>query len=202
VVISRKGAPWGSSFEDFIAYAKANPGKVRYMSREVGSAADITMTWLFDQRGVTVDKIVGGSMQEIGIAVAAGEVDVALVFAEVALTHFQNKKVEVMLMTGDTPIAPWTDRPTLSQVVEAKDILWGRVIGLAVPATVSDQHRAWLFELVRKATEDPRYKARGETVPGRVLRIRDHGDAVALAQSIHDFADPIVRKLGLHYDKK
>ena len=41
-----------------------------------------------------------------------------------------------------------------------------------------------------KATEDPRYKERGNTVPGRVLKIRDHDNAVALAQSIYDFADP------------
>ena len=202
VVISRTGAPWGSSFEEMIAYAKANPGKVRYLSREVGSAADITMTWLFDKKGVEVEKVIGGSMQEIGIAVAAGEVDVALVFAEVALTHFQNQKVEVLLMTGDTAIAPWTDRPTLSQVVEGADVLWGRVIGLAVPASVPDQHRAWLAELVRKATEDARYKERGTTVPGRVLKIRDHDDAVALAQSIYDFADPVVRKLGLHFENQ
>jgi tripartite-type tricarboxylate transporter receptor subunit TctC len=200
VVISRTGAPWGSSFDEMIAYAKANPGKLRYLSREVGSAADITMTWLFDKTGVKVEKIIGGSMQEIGIAVAAGEVDVALVFAEVALTHFQNQKVEVLLMTGDTAIAPWTDKPTLSQAIEGADVLWGRVIGLAVPASVSDEHRAWLFELVSKGTEDARYKERGNTVPGRVLKIRDHDNAVALAQSIRDFGDPIVRSLGLHYE--
>jgi tripartite-type tricarboxylate transporter receptor subunit TctC len=202
VVISRKDAPWGASFDEMIAYAKTNPGKVRYLSREVGSAADITMTWLFDQKDVDVEKIIGGSMQEIGIAVAAGEVDVALVFAEVALTHFQNEKIEVLLLTGETAIAPWTDKPTLSQVVEAKDVLWGRVIGLAVPASVPDEHRAWLFELVRKGTEDARYTERGATVPGRVLKIRDHDDAVALATAIRDFGDPIVRELGLHFEGK
>jgi tripartite-type tricarboxylate transporter receptor subunit TctC len=202
VVISRTGAPWGSSYKDMIAYAKANPGKLRYLSREVGSAADITMTWLFDKEGVEVEKIIGGSMQEIGIAVAAGEVDVALVFAEVALTHSQNQKVEVILMTGDTAIAPWTDKPTLGQAIEGADVLWGRVIGLAVPASVSDEHRAWLAELITTATEDPRYKERGNTVPGRVLKIRDHDNAVALAQSIYDFADPVVRNLGLHYENQ
>ena len=94
------------------------------------------------------------------------------------------------------------DKPTLSQAVEGADVLWGRVIGLAVPASVSDEHRAWLAELITKATEDARYKERGNTVPGRVLKIRDHDNAVALAQSIYDFADPVVRGLGLHFENQ
>jgi tripartite-type tricarboxylate transporter receptor subunit TctC len=201
-LITRVGAPWGSSYEEMIAYAKANPKKVRYLSREVGSAADITMEWLFDKQGIEVEKIIGGSMQEIGIAVAAGEVDIALVFAEVALTHFQNGRADVLLMTGDNAIEPWKDRPVMSKVVDTKDVLWGRVIGLAVPPEVPNQNREWLAELVRKATEDPRYQERGKVVPGRVLRIRTHDEAVQLAKAIHDMADPIVRELGLHHEGK
>lgn len=201
-MISRVGAPWGGDYEAMIAYAKENPGAVRYLSREVGSAVDITMTWLFQQEGVEVEKIVGGSMQELGIAVAAGEVDIAMVFSEVALTHFQNQKVEVLLMTGDDPIAPWTDKPAMSDVVESKDVQWGRVIGVAVPASVPDLHRAWLAELIRGATEDERYKARGETLPGRVLRIRTSEQAAELATAITTLADPIVRQLNLHHEQQ
>jgi tripartite-type tricarboxylate transporter receptor subunit TctC len=202
VMISRKGAPWGSSYDDMIAYAKENPGKVRYLSREVGSAVDITMEWLFGEEGVEVEKIIGGSMQEIGIAVAAGEVDIAMVFAEVALTHFQNDRAEVLLMTGDDPIEPWTDKPVMSQVVDSKDVQWGRVIGLATPSSVPDQHRAWLAELVRKATENERYQERGASLPGRALRMRNAEEAATLAQRITDLADPIVRELNLHHEQQ
>lgn len=202
VMISRKDAPWGSSYDDMIAYAKENPGKVRYLSREVGSAVDITMEWLFDEEGVEVEKIIGGSMQEIGIAVAAGEVDIAMVFAEVALTHFQNDRAEVLLMTGDDPIEPWTDKPVMSQVVDSKDVQWGRVIGLAAPSSVPDDHRAWLAELVRKATEDDRYQERGKALPGRALRMRSSEEAATLAQRIYDLADPIVRDLNLHHEQQ
>jgi tripartite-type tricarboxylate transporter receptor subunit TctC len=200
VMISRTGAPWGESYKDMIAYARENPGQVRYLSREVGSAVDITMEWLFDKEGVEVDKIIGGSMQEIGIAVAAGEVDVAMVFAEVALTHFQNDKAEVLLMTGDDAIAPWTDKPVMSDVIDSKDVQWGRVIGLAVPSSTPDENREWLAELVRKATEDERYQERGKSLPGRALRMRSHDEAAQLARSIYELADPIVRELGLHHE--
>jgi tripartite-type tricarboxylate transporter receptor subunit TctC len=202
VMISRTGAPWGSSYEDMIAYAKEHPGEVRYLSREVGSAVDITMEWLFDQEGVDVEKIIGGSMQEIGIAVAAGEVDIAMVFAEVALTHFQAGRAEVLLMTGDDPIEPWMDTPVMSDVVDSKDVQWGRVIGLAAPASVPDEHRLWLAELVRKATEDERYQERGKSLPGRALRQRTSEEAAALASQISTLADPIVRELGLHHEQQ
>ena len=202
VMISRTGAPWGSSYEDMIAYAKEHPGEVRYLSREVGSAVDITMEWLFEQEGVEVEKIIGGSMQEIGIAVAAGEVDIAMVFAEVALTHFQNERAEVLLMTGDDPIEPWMDTPVMSDVVESKDVQWGRVIGLAVPSSTPDEHRVWLAELIRKATEDPRYQERGKSLPGRALRMRTNEEAATLANQIYTLADPIVRELGLHHEQQ
>jgi len=200
VMISRTEAPWGASYEDMIAYAKEHPGEVRYLSREVGSAVDITMEWLFDQEGVEVEKIIGDSMQEIGIAVAAGEVDIAMVFAEVALTHFQNERAEVLLMTGDDPIEPWMDTPVMSDVVPSKDVQWGRVIGLAVPSSTPDEHRVWLAELISKATEDSRYQERGKSLPGRALRMRTNEQAATLANQIYDLADPIVRDLGLHHE--
>jgi tripartite-type tricarboxylate transporter receptor subunit TctC len=202
VMISRTGAPWGDSYEDMIAYAKEHPGEVRYLSREVGSAVDITMEWLFDKQGVEVDKIIGGSMEEIGIAVAAGEVDVAMVFAEVALTHDQSDRAEVLLMTGDDAIEPWLDKPVMSDVIDSKDVQWGRVIGLAVPSSTPDENREWLAELVRRATEDELYQERGKSLPGRALRMRSHAEAAQLGQQIVDLADPIVRDLGLHHENQ
>ena len=183
-----------------IAYAKENPGKVRYLSREVGSAADITMTWLFDKEGVEVEKIIGGSMQEIGIAVAAGEVDVALVFAEVALTHFQNEKVEVLLMTGDTAIAPWTDKPVLSRGGRRQGRPLGprdrprrarrrfrRASGMAASSSCARRTGG------RRAT-----RSAGRRCPAACCdpRPRRGGDARQGRSTIS--ADPIVRELGLH----
>jgi tripartite-type tricarboxylate transporter receptor subunit TctC len=202
VMISRTGAPWGDSYDEMIAHAKEHPGEVRYLSREVGSAVDITMEWLFDKEGVEVEKIIGGSMQEIGIAVAAGEVDIAMVFAEVALTHDQNDRAEVLMMTGDDAIEPWLGKPVMSDVIDSKDVQWGRVIGLAVPLSTPDENREWLAELIRKATEDPRYQERGKSLPGRALRQRTHDEAAQLAKQIHDLADPIVRDLGLHHENQ
>src|SRR5690606_24630149 len=43
VLVSRKGAPWGSGFEDLIAYAQENPGEIRYISRGPGAAQDIAL---------------------------------------------------------------------------------------------------------------------------------------------------------------
>ena len=186
VMISRTGAPWGSSYEDMIAYAKEHPGEVRYLSREVGSAVDITMEWLFDQEGVEVEKIIGGSMQEIGIAVAAGEVDIAMVFAEVALTHFQNGRAEVLLMTGDDPIEPWMDTPVMSQVVDVQ----GRAVGPRDRARGAGQHARRAPRLARRA--DPQGD-RGRALPGARQVAARPGAALARQRAGGDARQPDLR---------
>ena len=105
-------------------------------------------------------------------------------------------------MTGDDPIEPWMDTPVMSDVVESKDVQWGRVIGLAVPSSTPDEHRVWLAELIRKATEDARYQERGKSLPGRALRMRTNEEAAELANQIYTLADPIVRELGLHHEQQ
>src|ERR1700754_2768918 len=53
----RADAPWGNDFGKFVEYAKANPGKVKYIAPGVGSGTDIYMTWLLDQLGLEVNKV-------------------------------------------------------------------------------------------------------------------------------------------------
>ena len=52
VFIQRKNAPWGNTFADFVKYAKANPGKARYISNEVGSGNDMAGEWVMQTLGI------------------------------------------------------------------------------------------------------------------------------------------------------
>jgi len=202
VLYQRSDAPWGQSYQEMIEYARENPGEVRYISRGEGTGVDVVMEWIFDQEGIEVEKVIGGNHEEVGIAVAAGEGDISLGFAEVAFTHWQNERVDALLMTGDQPIEPWMDVPTMADLFDNPEVQFGRVVGWAAPASTPDLHREWLFELFSAAFEDERYQERGESQPGRALTIRDHESAMELARSIAEEAEPIFRRLGLHVDDR
>jgi tripartite-type tricarboxylate transporter receptor subunit TctC len=64
VMIQRKNAPWGLTFAGMVKYAKENPGKLKYISNEVGSGHDIATEWIMQTLGFKVTKIPAGSIQE------------------------------------------------------------------------------------------------------------------------------------------
>lgn len=194
VVIQRKNAPWGTGYKQMVAYAKAHPGTVRYISRDIGSSIDVTMTWLIDQGGYTVKKIPGGSQQEMAIAVGAGEGDFALLAPDTALVHWQKHRVDVTLVSGDTAIEPWKDVPTASDL-GYPNAPFGAIRGFAVPKDVPELHRQWLYELFKNAAKDPYYKQRTTQVPGLSLISLDHDQSMQVAEQVNKYAEPVVEEL-------
>lgn len=183
---SRKDAPWGDSFEEMVAYAQANPGEVRYISRGPGSGLDIAFTAYQlaaaeqagspgdPQAGIPVETIIGGSHAEINAVLGAGEGDIAMTLVDVARQFHDDGRVEVILFSGEAPAPePFTDVPT-GQEVFGTDLLprdpWGQNRALFTADNVPECHQAWLTRLVELATEDEEFREARLNVPGLTLQ--------------------------------
>jgi tripartite-type tricarboxylate transporter receptor subunit TctC len=85
-LMQRKNPPWGPTFLGMVKYAKENPGKVRYISKEVGSGIDISCSTIQSMAGILdkVKKIPQGTMQEVAATVAAGMGDFCQTYATLA----------------------------------------------------------------------------------------------------------------------
>jgi tripartite-type tricarboxylate transporter receptor subunit TctC len=199
VIATRADAPW-QTWQEFVDYGKANPSKVKYLAR-VGSQLDIAASRLFAESGITVTKIAGGSTTEIGTALGAGAGDVAALLPGTALPHFQAGKERILLVIGDQAPAPWTDAATTTSI-GLKDEPWGTVRGFIVPAAVPEEHRLWLAELFRKATESDAYKQRNQAVPGLAVVNYDKQQVLDTMQNALTFGEPVIRELKLAWDQQ
>jgi tripartite-type tricarboxylate transporter receptor subunit TctC len=204
VGVQRKNAPWGPTFADMVKYAKENPGKITYISNQVGSGNDLAMEWIAQQLGIKFNKIPAESSAAQMATLGAGEGDWGLTQAPQALQLVQADKADVTFVTGDTVPAMWADN---KNIVTAKDVglpeaPFGIVEGFLVPKDVPVEHREWLFQLIKAATETDAYKEREKAVPGLNIRIMDNAQANEAKKKVLEYLDPVVRDLGMHIDQK
>lgn len=200
VIVTRANAPWGESFADMLAYAKENPGQVRYISRGPGAGPDLAMNNYTKLAGVTLKTSVGGSHSEINTAIGAGAGDVAVTLPGAASPFIQDGKVKLLTCTGneDPCAAQWgTPQPNAASVI--KDIAsdpWGSNRGLVTATGVPESHRLWLEALVAKAAEDPGFVKARQSIPGVGLTKLNKAQALELQTTAYDVAYEILEDLG------
>jgi tripartite-type tricarboxylate transporter receptor subunit TctC len=204
VLIQRKDAPWGKTFKSLVEHIRANPGKVKYISHQVGSGNDLAMSWIIQQLGLEVNKIPAPSDPQVGAIVGAGEGDFSLAQADIALSAWQAGKVDVLLVTGATVPPPWdTDTNVVSaDAAGLPPAPFGLYLGFVVPKAVPAEHVQWLYALIKAAAETELHQKRAGQIPGLTFAIIGPEEAQKVKVDIIAFLDPVVRGLGLHIDDR
>jgi tripartite-type tricarboxylate transporter receptor subunit TctC len=204
ILVQRKGAPYGPTFAGMMKWGKENPGKLRYISREVGSGFDIYMEMILADLGVKVEKIPGGSHDSIVATVGAGQGDFALTTAQAAKTSWEAGKVFVSMVTGSKVTPPWDKDPNCvsSDKAGLRKITMGTIMGLAVTKHVPKEHVNWLYQLFKAATATDIYKNREKMIPATTIEVWGPEQANKEARDLRDMADPIVRALGMHWEQQ
>ncbi|MDH3229806.1 MAG: tripartite tricarboxylate transporter substrate binding protein [Alphaproteobacteria bacterium] len=116
ILVARADQPY-KTFEEFVAYAKANPGKVNMGHSGVWGPAHIPASQLIKETGIKVNLIPhkgGGPALQ---ALLAGEDQVTWIFATQTRPHYLDGKVRVLAVAGDTPLAndkDFKDVPTMA----------------------------------------------------------------------------------------
>ena len=134
----------------------------------------------------------------------AGEGDWALTQAPAALQLVQADKVDVTFVTGNTVPAMWADNKniTTAEAAGLPKAPFGIMQGFLVPKEVPDEHREWLFQLIKAAAETDTYKQREKSVPGLTVKIMNNAEANEAKMQILNYVDPVVRELGMHVDQQ
>jgi tripartite-type tricarboxylate transporter receptor subunit TctC len=204
IFIQKKNAPWGKKFDDFLKYAKAHQGELKYVSYEVGSGHDIAMEWIMAKYGVKVKKIPQGTQQECASAVGAGQADFSMLGADVALTNWQAGRVDVTFILGDTVPAPWNKDPsvTAGKAMGLPSFV-GTIMGLGVNSQVPQTHIDWMYKLFKAVSEKPEFKKRWEgMIPGNVPKPMTGPEADKMNAEILKAMDKPIRDVGLHIDQQ
>jgi tripartite-type tricarboxylate transporter receptor subunit TctC len=187
-----------------VKYAKANPGKVRYMSNQVGSATDIACEWVLQQLGAKVKKIPQQSIMAALSVLGAGEGDFTMCPTSYVGPHVQAGRIDLTMFMGESVPSPFDKDPTIvsSKALGLPGVPMGASDGFAVPKNVSQAHIDWLFKLFKAGASTDVYKQREKSIMGLMVKIRDPADCNKLKYTLFDFADPVVRSLGMHWEQQ
>jgi tripartite-type tricarboxylate transporter receptor subunit TctC len=153
-LIVRMDAPF-TTIPEFVAYAKANPGKVSYASTGLGSTNQLGAEFLAAEAGglKLIHVPYRGGAPAIA-DVAAGNVDMFFGNVSELIGQARGGKVRVLALASTKPTALAPELPLLTKDVPALDI--NNWFGLMGPAALPADIKAALAKLFIEAIADPK----------------------------------------------
>jgi tripartite-type tricarboxylate transporter receptor subunit TctC len=148
-----------TDFKTFLAYAKANPGKLNYSSSGTGGGGHMLPAYMSKVLGLDMTHISYESAAPAVGAVAGGHTQLSFVAPSTVLPHIQSGSVRAIATTGRarTSLAP--DLPTMTELGYPQftvDFHYGMFAPAGTPAPVVKRLR----EAVAAVLHDPAIPAR------------------------------------------
>ena len=155
VLAVRAEAPW-KTYAEFIAAAKAQPGKITFGSSGNYGTMHMPMAMLALDRGVQLTHVPYTGAGPAIIGLLGGQVDALATGPATIVQHVKAGKVRVLAHWGEARLASLPDVPSLSELGMPVD--YAQWSGLFVPAGVPDAVVARLREAAKAAANDDRVK--------------------------------------------
>lgn len=144
-----KKAPW-KDFKEFIAYCKANPGKVTMGNSGMGSVTHMVPLAMASKAGVKIIHVPFGT----GLAMTAllgGKIDSSSQHPAEVFNFVKAGEVRILAVSSEKRIALWPDVPTMTE--SGVDLEFDQWRGIAAPKGTPKAVVDKLASLVKKAVE-------------------------------------------------
>ena len=183
---------------EFVAWAKAQGGKVNYSSLGNGSSAHLTMELLIAEAGFSATHIPFNGSPPAALAVAQGEADATFMVATALLPHVRNNKVRLLATSSAQRPDNLKDLPTLAEsgYRNVESLAWNGFFGPAsTPDAVVQKFNADANAVLQDPAVRQALDAQGLTIVG--------GSAADFRRAID--ADvkrwgPVITKIGVKLD--
>jgi tripartite-type tricarboxylate transporter receptor subunit TctC len=183
---------------EFVAWGRAQGGKVNYSSLGNGSSAHLTMELFLAEAGFAATHVPFNGSPPAAMAVAQGEADATFMVAPALLPHVRNNKVRMLAASSAQRPDSLKDLPTLAGAgfPGVESLAWN---GLFAPAGTPEAVVARINADANEVLKDPAVRqaldAQGLTVVG--------GSAADFRRAID--ADvrrwgPVINRLGVKLD--
>ncbi len=151
-----------NSVQEFIAYAKANPGKVNYASVGNGSSSHLTMEWLKSKAGFDALHVPYNGAPPALTSILAGDSQALFTVPTVLIPHIKTGKLKALAVTGHQRYGLLPDVPTMieSGVKDFEANAWN---GVLVAAGTPPEIVTRLNREIDGILKDPDIKARLNT---------------------------------------
>ena len=146
------------NMQEFIAWAKQNPGKLNYGSPGQGSVHHLASEMLKQATGMEMTHVPYKGGATTYTAMLGGEIDAMFDGMPVPLPHIKAGKIRALAVTGPKRLQALPDVPTLAeQGVAGLDVhFWWGIVG---PAGLSKPVVARLNAEIARALGDPEMRA-------------------------------------------
>jgi tripartite-type tricarboxylate transporter receptor subunit TctC len=164
------------SLKEFVAYLKANPGKLNYGSPAPSSANRLEMEMFLMRTGTKATHVnYKGGAGPAMIGLLGGEVQMMFVTFSSAVNFAKQGKIRMLSVISPERVAALPDVPTMRE--QGFDMVVGSWQGIYVPKGTPRAVIDRLFDIAQQTMKDP-------TV---TKRLTDGGVAVVLSKSPADF---------------
>ena len=144
------------NWNDFVAYAKANPGKLTYGSTGNLTSPHLTTELVAQQAGMQLQHVPYKGNADLMQALLGGHLMAASDSTGWA-PHVESGKLRVLNTWGDKRLAKFPDAPTLKEL--GYDIVQNSPFGIGAPKGTPPEVVKKLHDAFKQAMEEPSYVA-------------------------------------------
>jgi tripartite-type tricarboxylate transporter receptor subunit TctC len=177
-------ARW-KTFDDVVAYARANPGKLNYASAGIGTVSQLSMEALAHKFSLNMVAVPFPGGAQLTTAILGKQIDIGMVPYTTGAAMFKANKLRPLLTTAPERLRQLPDVPTFADKGITENGL-NLIMGLYAPRALPDGLRDTLTDAVAKAARDPAFVAK---VEGLGLLARYEGPAAARKRLEVEYAD-------------
>ncbi len=181
------------TLKDFVAYTKANPGKVSYAHAGVGGATHVGMEEFASAAGIALNHVPYKGGAEALQGVLGGHVD-ALADSSSWAPHVEAGKLRLLATWGELRTARFKDTPTLREL--GYDVVVDAPNGIGAPKGLDPAIAAKLRDAFKQAVASPEFKSVIDKLDAPVLYL-DGPDYEKYVNTVYQKETVLIDKLKL-----
>jgi tripartite-type tricarboxylate transporter receptor subunit TctC len=185
------------TWADFVAYAKANPGKLTYGSTGNLTSPHLTTEIIAQQAGIELQHVPYKGNAEAMFAILSGQI-MAVSDSTGFAPHVESGKLRVLNTWGEKRLDKFPNAPTLKEL--GYNIVQTSPFGIGAPKGTSPEVVKKLHDAFKQAMEEPSYVA----ALARYDMLPDYKSSVEYTQFARDTVKrekAVIDKLGLAKEK-
>lgn len=154
-----------STLQEFVDYAKANPGKVKIGDSGVGAAPNIAAKAFEQYFGITFDMYTYDGSADCVTAIETNEIDATFTQPTPAKSGIQAGTLAMIGVLSDERLTAYPDSPTVMETYgKDYDLVMKGWVALTAPAGTPDDVVKALVDLTGKALATPEYQSQIESL--------------------------------------
>ena len=185
VLVARKGVPF-DDIAGLVSYAKKNPGKLSFAIGAQGSSLHLASEQFKMMTGTDILNVpykgTGPALNDT----LAGTVDLMFASTVNVLPHRETGSLKFLGVSSKAPLKQFPGVPVIGNTVKGfESTAWFGLFGPAkMPPAVADK----LYAAVKKAVEEPSYKARMETEAASAVDMTPQAFSAFVEKDVQDWA--------------